>query len=340
MAVVVGLILGASEYANAQSDSNDVELLAFGDINLGRSVGRMVLKGDTLYPFRLMADSLHLADLVFANLESPLSDQGGRTVHPRYNMIFTGPPEGAWSLRQGGIDVVSTANNHSFDFGMRALRETIANLKTAGIAFTGTSIDSVDVFAPAIVTVKGIRVGFIAFTEFVNQPGAWTGHISVFDSTMAAEAICRTREASDVVIASYHGGAEYRDVPTMRSRQHLRWLAECGADVVVGHHPHVPLGVERRGSAWILQSLGNFVFSQPQFFWTQVGLAARIHISRRDGTVSVTGVALTPFKASLQPTWEMSPEIQDSLVTRLARGSLLQYQLSHGNIHVAPKAQP
>lgn len=336
MLLVLSLLLRICEGANAQTDSIEVEILAFGDINLGRAVGRIVLKGDTLYPFRLMADSLLAADLVFANLESPLSDQGGRTEHPRYNMIFTGPPAGAWSLRSAGIDVVSTANNHSFDFGMRALQETIGNLEAAGIAYTGTSVDSVAEFAPAVVDVKGIRVGFIAFTTFVNQPGEWGGHISVFDSTTAAGAIRRTRESSDVVIASYHGGAEYRDEATRRSRQHLRWLAECGADVVVGHHPHVPLGIERYASAWILQSLGNFVFLQPQYYWTQVGLAARIRLQRRSGIVSVAGVSLTPFKASLQPSWEVGPEVPDSLVARLTRGSSLQFQRSHGNIHVAP----
>ena len=321
----------------AQVDSGDVRILAFGDVNLGRKVGQVLLQGDTLYPFRLMIDTLRNADLVFVNLESPLSDQGGRTQHPKYNMIFTGPPAGARSLQMAGVDVVSTANNHSFDFGMRALRETIGNLNAAGIAWTGTSLDSVAAFEPAIVLVRGMRIGFIAFTDFVNQPGAWSGHISLFDSASAAEAIDRTRQKSDVVIASYHGGAEYRDRPSIRSQRHMRWLATAGADVVVGHHPHVPLSIEMHNGSWILWSLGNFVFAQPQFFWTRVGMAASIHVSRNDGSVNVSSVGLVPFMAGLQPTWEIRPDVLDSLVTRLSQGSLLQYHCSNGIIHVAPR---
>ncbi|MEK6651284.1 MAG: CapA family protein [Bacteroidota bacterium] len=290
--------------------------------------------------FRFVADSLRKADLVFVNLESPLTDQGGVTEHPKVNLIFCGPPAGAWSLRQAGIDVVSTANNHAFDFGIRALRETIANLELTGIAWTGTSVDSVSLFAPAVVAVRGVRIAFVAFTEFVNLKGRWSEHIALFDSLSAEAALRAARARADIVVASYHGGGEYGDRPSRRSLAHLRWLAQAGADVVLGHHPHVPQGIERVGETWIVHSLGNFVFAQPQRYWTQIGLAARITVRRTAGRPRISALSLIPLQAGLQPRWDVSPSAKDSLVARLEKGSSLQFRRSQGIIHVSSDSAP
>lgn len=322
----------------SQTDSTDVEILAFGDVNLGRSVGQVILRGDTLYPFRHVADLLRNADVVFVNLESPLTEQGGVTEHPKYNLIFCGPPAGAWSLRQAGIDVVSTANNHAFDFGLRALRETIAHLEEAGVAWTGTSVDSVSLFAPAVVAVRGVRIAFVAFTEFVNQKGRWPGHIALFDSLSAQTSLAAARARAEIVVASYHGGGEYGDQPSSRSLAHLRWLAHAGADVVLGHHPHVPQGIERVGEAWIVRSLGNFVFAQRQRYWTQIGLGARITVRRSAGIPRIAALSLIPLRAGLQPQWDISASAEDSLVARLEKGSSLRFRRLRGIIHVSSES--
>ncbi len=312
----------------------------FGDANLGRTVGQRILRGDTLYPFRKMLDAFQAADIVFLNLESQLTDQGGQTVHPRNNLIFCGPPSGADALALAGVDVVSTANNHAFDYGLRGLRETIEHLERVGVAWTGTRADPVADIPPAIVERDSIRVGFVAFTEFVNASGRWGGYIGLFDSTQAERAIRDLRPMVDVVVASYHGGGEYGQRLSRTSRSNLRWLAECGADIVVGHHPHVPYGVERWKRGWIAWSLGNFVFSQPQRYWTQIGLAARFRLKREAGAVHVGEPTLIPLRASLQPTWELSEADQDSVWYRVTTGSSLYFRRLQGTIHVAAEPSP
>lgn len=118
-----------------QDSSQTISILFCGDINLGRKIGKKLLKGDSIYPFYYVRDEFFKNDIVFGNLESQLSDQNGETQHRKYNLIFTGPPEGAKSLRINGINIVSTANNHAFDYGKRAFDETIENLTSQGIFF-------------------------------------------------------------------------------------------------------------------------------------------------------------------------------------------------------------
>lgn len=324
----------------AQDDTTGVELLALGDVNLGRSVGQRILGGDTLYAFRDVLEVLRAADLVFVNLESQVTEQGGQTVHPKNNLIFCAPPAAADALRQAGIDVVSTANNHAFDYGRRGLRETVEHLDRAGIAWTGTSPDSVAEFPPTIVERDSIRIGFVAFTETVNLRGRWKGRIAVFDSLLAAQSIRSLRDRVDIVVASYHGGREYGGQPGRATRSHLRWLAESGADIVLGHHPHVPYGIERWNDAWLLPSLGNFVFGQPQHFWTQIGLAARFRFMRNAGSVSIAEVVLIPFRAAMQPRWELPESERDSVWNRITNGSTLHYRRTHERIHVTTDATP
>ena len=137
--VLVACILTCDVVAHAAGsglpdvDSSAVSMLCLGDVNLGRHVGRVMLRGDTLYPWHFLQDTLRNYDIVFANLESNLSDQHGRTEDPHSNTVFTGPPSGAGSMRAAGVTIVSTANNHALDFGESAARQTCTLLDRAGI---------------------------------------------------------------------------------------------------------------------------------------------------------------------------------------------------------------
>jgi poly-gamma-glutamate capsule biosynthesis protein CapA/YwtB (metallophosphatase superfamily) len=293
--------------------------MMFGDVNLGRAVGQQLLRGNLDYPFERVKDSLSKADVVFANLESQLSDQNGETQDPRYNLIFCGPPSGAQSLKQAHVSVVSTANNHAFDYGVKALRETIQNLQGAGISFAGTSVDSVDDWGPAIVEVGGMRIGFLAYTQFVNLKGAWKGQIALFDSLRARRDLQELRPKVDLVVVSYHGGVEYTDKPTERIRRAFHLLAEWGADVVVGHHPHYVQGIELYEGKLLFYSLGNFVFYQPQREWTQFGLGVELVCVRDGAKVEVESARLLPVHAGLQPSFVLSTEQGRAFYQRLKR---------------------
>ncbi len=291
--------LGASEAADT---TTTVSLIAFGDVNLGRAVGKRLIKGDTLFPFRKMMPVFSTADLVFVNLESQLSDQKGETQDPKNNLVFTGPPQGGETLRRGGIRIVSTANNHAFDYGLRALKETIINLDSSGIWHSGTALDSGSLYRPLIRSVSGIRFAFFAVTAVMNsQSHQWRPYIALADSGKLLPSIRWYRDSADIVIVSYHGDREYTRTPTSTQRKFFRQLVDAGVNIVIGHHSHVPQGIERYRDGWLVYSLGNFVFRQPQKFWTQRSFGVRWIFRRKEKQTRVTDVDVIPVSAGFQP---------------------------------------
>ena len=279
-----------------------VTLLAFGDVNLGRLVGQKILGNDVRYPFEKISLSKEGADVVFANLESQLSDQHGETQDPVHNMIFTGPPNGAHSLRMFGFTLVSTANNHAYDYGKGALVETLDHLDEAGITHVGTTRGREQLYEPIMFEKNGIRFAFFATSDFMNFAGGWHDYVAMTDTSRLFPALREAATSVDVVILSVHGGDEYADVPTEHIREFDEACVRQGARIIIGHHPHVPYGVEKVGSSYIFHSLGNFVFYQPQHFWTQISYAVELKIERDGSAVTVASVALIPLKAGYQPS--------------------------------------
>lgn len=311
---VAALILNAE---SAYGQDAPVRLSVFGDVNLGRAVGQQILKGNIGYPFEYVVDSLQKADIVFVNLESQLSNQKGVTEHPKYNMVFTGPPDGALALKQANIRVVSTANNHAYDYGERALRETIENLTKAEVDFVGTTVDSVAGSTPAIVEWGRTKIGFLAYTQFVNHKSNSGGKIAVYERARVRRDIEAARAAVDFVVVSYHAGAEYVDAPAQRLRQDFRYLVECGADLVIGHHPHYVQGIERYKGRLVFYSLGNFVFHQPQRERTKFGLGATVEIVKDTTSARVASVTLHAVRAGLQPSYELTAVEEQQFFERL-----------------------
>jgi poly-gamma-glutamate synthesis protein (capsule biosynthesis protein) len=286
------------------SDTTRVEFLALGDVNLGRRLGKVLLTGDTLFPFVNVADTLARYDVVFANLECPVSDQHGQTEHPRNNLIFTAPPVAAWSLKRGGISVVSTANNHALDYGTSAARETLRWLDSLGIAHAGSAPEGQNAYRPAVICRNGIRVALFACTDFINgSPRGWERSIASADTGKLFPQLRVWQDSADFRILSYHGGEEYADRAPQRVREFMRKAAEAGADLVIGHHPHVPHGLERHGKAWIAHSLGNFVFRQPGRFWAEHAIALSVTLVRTDSTCSIGRIRVLPVRCDFQPSW-------------------------------------
>ncbi len=281
---------------------NAVTLLAFGDVNLGRMVGQKIINGEVDFPFQKISFSRDSADIVFANLESQLSDQHGVTQDPIHNLIFTGPPRGAESLVKFGFTLVSTANNHAFDYGKRALLETLGYLDDENIGHVGTVRSVETLYEPLMFEKKGIRFAFFAVTDLMNFKHGWHGYVATTDTGKLFPAIRQAAESVDVVILSVHGGDEYSDRPAKRLTAFEEQSVIQGVTIVLGHHPHVPYGVEHFGNGYIFHSLGNFVFYQPQLYWTQLSFAAKITLTKNGGTTMVSSVECIPLQAGYQPS--------------------------------------
>jgi poly-gamma-glutamate capsule biosynthesis protein CapA/YwtB (metallophosphatase superfamily) len=265
--------------------SQSLVLAAAGDVNLGRSCGQRLLADPSYDPLRGIAPIWANADLRFVNLESALSEQHGETQSPRHGLVFTGPPVGADALARAGIGIVSTANNHAWDYAGRGLLETLQNLDRAGVAHAGTGADEANAYRPAILHVNGLSVAFFAVTQIWNlgvfREEEARHHVAWADYSRLRRALVKARAESDFVVVSYHGGEEYTDVPLPKTRAFVRAVMSLGVDAVIGHHPHVPQGVAWYGTRPVFYSLGNLVFdARPTVPWTGASFIAKLRFQR------------------------------------------------------------
>ena len=316
----------AAASAQKEDTVSAVRLLFFGDINLGRTVGQKLLQGKAGYPFERVQNRLAEADFVFANLESVISDQHGETQSKKSNIVFCAPPIAGTVLHDAHISIVSTANNHAYDYGMKGIAETVRSLNDAGVLFTGTTADSMTGFPPVIIEKNGIRIGFVAYTQFVNFRGAWRGCISLYDSLRARNEIDSLKRKVDLVVASFHGGEEYKDTADGKTLLQLHQLADYGADIVIGHHPHVPRGVIACGRSIIFVSLGNFVFYQPQHVWTQRSYGVSVEVKKEHGVLQKPSFRLLPCSAGYQPSFVATREGGDSIIQHIQSSSNVTFE--------------
>lgn len=283
------------------SQISRLTFLAFGDINLGRKVGQRIIKDDVHYPFRRYNIRDDSADIVFANLECQISDQKGETGHPKFNLIFTAPPDAVTTLLHSGIDILSTANNHALDYGISALEETIDRLRSANIPFIGTSKAKEKLYDPLIFEKNNIKFAIFGVTAFVNMTfQGWRDYVATPDTVILKEKIRSIRDSVDVVLLSYHGGVEYTNKPAEKVQAFAEWSVLNGVDIFLGHHPHVTFGVQKRGDRYIVHSLGNFIFYQPQHYWTQRSYGIKFSIMKQDSQTVVSINRFIPVNVSLQ----------------------------------------
>jgi poly-gamma-glutamate capsule biosynthesis protein CapA/YwtB (metallophosphatase superfamily) len=229
-----------------------LRLAAVGDINLD---------GAPAGAWQGVGRALRSADLSFGNLESAVSTRGEPFLK-EYN--FRATPAALASLaHHSGIDVLNLANNHTGDYGPRALVDTVSGVERQGIKAVGAGANIKRALAPQIVRRLGLRVAFVGFSEIApiefsagaDRPGtAWANPSEIVDAIRAA------RRKADIVVATFHWGIEQQTLETARQRQLADVAVGAGAQVVVGAHPHTLQPVRRQGGAIVAYSLGNFVF--------------------------------------------------------------------------------
>jgi hypothetical protein len=180
--------------------------------------------------------------------------------------------------------MVSVANNHMWDFGKRALLETLEHLEAAGIAYAGASRKPGRAYQPVVLRVRDWSIALFAVTHIWNQPpyrkhpGRF--HVAWADYSRLHRSLKRARREHDVVLVSYHGGGEYIDRQLPVTRQFAAAVMRAGVDALIGHHPHVTQGVQFHGARPVLFSLGNLVFEPFVSTETKRGFMARLVFDR------------------------------------------------------------
>lgn len=297
-----------------------------GDVLIHRELQKQALADDALGFTALwqpILDLLAEPDITYANLESPMAwgiaRDGSLTTDPgkRFdNRVYTGyakfniHPSLADALATSGIDVVSTANNHSLDRGALGIDRTLDALDKAKVRHTGTIRQGSHEPWHAVTEAKGLRIAWLACTLHTNF-GVDDHHqvLHCFDEAdRVSTEIKRLVDDPDIdaVIVTPHWGREYKRSPSERQTSFAKAWVEAGATAIVGSHPHVLepweiLTAEDGRQAFVLYSLGNFVSHQRSLDRrTTIMLNLGLHRDPTTGRVSVIGARYVPLHVEME----------------------------------------
>ncbi len=290
---------GSSQFPDLPFNSS-ATLLFVGDIMLSRNIGKLMVKNnDWSYPYKLISDTLEEADLLFGNFENPVSDRG---VLSGSIYSFRVDPRAMPAFKEAGFDVVSFANNHVWDYGHDAFVDSLDILNSHGITPVGGGVDFDQVHTPVVKEVKGTMVAFLAYTKLLP---AFLGHkdaapaVAYPDIDQIRLDVDAAQKVADIVVVSYHWGDEYETSHNAEQGALARATIDAGADLVIGHHPHVSQEIEQYKHGYIAYSLGNFIFDQNFSKDTSHGLMLQVQIKKKS-IVSVEGIKVN-FNSTYQP---------------------------------------
>lgn len=233
-----------------------------GDLMLDRDVEFAMATVSATYPFDAAAPLFEGVDYAVGNLEGTFTDVGA-PMAKKY--VFATDPALAAGLAATPFRVVTLANNHATDYGIEGLARTIETLEAHGIRWFGAGRDEAEARRGLVVTAEGqpgiAYLGYNAFPEVHWADGA-AGGVARASVEAVREDVARMRAQPgvDFIVVTLHAGDEYRHEVNEEQRAIARAAVEAGADLVVGHHPHVLQPVEAYRDRFILYSLGNFVF--------------------------------------------------------------------------------
>jgi poly-gamma-glutamate capsule biosynthesis protein CapA/YwtB (metallophosphatase superfamily) len=274
-------------YENIQHDlTPKVTIGAIGDILVHSPLYLSAFNG-TDYDFAPMFDPvkplLQKPDILTANQESILGGvELGLSGYPRFNS----PHQVADALKSTGIDIVSTANNHSLDRGEKGIRSQATYLNNIGLPYVGSFLDATDRQTLRIVEKNGIKLAFLAYTYGTNGISAPKGKdylVNIINRDKMAQEIDRAKMEADVIVMSIHWGNEYKRIPTQQQKDLASFLANKGVDIIFGSHPHVlqPMEWIQRDDGrktFVVYSLGNFISNQTGQY-KEIGGMSTIDIS-------------------------------------------------------------
>jgi poly-gamma-glutamate synthesis protein (capsule biosynthesis protein) len=271
--------------AAAQTAPGDFRLIFTGDVMMSRLVKAEIDQRKT-NPWAGFSDLFHSASLVGGNFEGALGDPAKCPAEDK--LCFAAPDAAAELMRQAGFGLVTAENNHSGDLGQAGRNETRAAFQQSGLL--ALDFDS----SPQFFRFGELTIGFVAVTTIK----AADGRVEQVPSVELGQKLRLARQLANLVVVSIHWGNELQDWPTDAQQQQARWLVEHGADLIVGHHPHVvqaPACVEGRP---VFFSLGNHLFDQ-KYAETKNGLIADCSI--HDGRLLCGGIGTHTDETTAYP---------------------------------------
>ncbi len=233
---------------------------AVGDLSFAGKMADATAAGGPAWPFERVQPYLREADILFGNMESVLlpPDYPDEQRDPKgmFSQFDCTP-----SLQAGGFDFLNLATNHILDGGTVSMFHTRNTIEKAGIATGGVGRTQKTARKLRVLERNGLTFGFLCYCQDMNWilGAKGPGH-ACYEVDKVIEDVRAHRKEVDVLVASIHADIEFVDTPSVSRWQEFRSIADAGATLVLGHHPHVPQGIEMRNGSLIAYSLGNFLF--------------------------------------------------------------------------------
>ena len=283
-----------------------LKISAGGDLLIHDTVFKSVKKSDGTYNFDpIFQDVKYIfeeSDLSLINLEVPVA---GNIYKPSNYPNFNSPVELLDGVKNMGIEIVSTANNHALDKGLKGLNETIKNANKKDIKVVGTYLT--EDTKPLIMERNNIKIGIASYTYGTNGipvPKSAPYCVNLIDKAAMKKDIEYMDEQNvDFKIFIMHFGQEYQTTPNSNQKSLTNFLVENGVDVIFGSHPHVPQPYEikeveledgTKKEAYVIYSLGNFVSHQSDYY-TKLGGIATVTLSKKGEEKKIVDNNVTPI---------------------------------------------
>lgn len=211
-------------------------------------------------PFEFVYKELKNCDLLFGNNETVITDYDNPFFKKRYSVRT--PLASSKYLSKAGFDVLQFANNHCFDFGINGVKNSLNEFKKLNIPTLGVGLTKDEASSPVIIEHSGIKIGFYGMADVqseIEQDGE-KAYVNNLKNERLFEQLVELRKKVDVLIVSVHWDNECIDYPNPEVQKLARKIIDAGVDLILGHHPHIPHGIEKYNDGLIVYSLGNFQF--------------------------------------------------------------------------------
>ncbi len=268
---------------DVQKRPRTLKILVAGDVMFNWGLRETRQKRGDFAPVEGLIPLFLEADLRMVNLETPIANSQEEMDESK-SYVFNANPEDISLLKKINIDLVFLGNNHSMDYGKKGLEDTIENLKKENILFAGMGKNIKEAFRPNEISIRNKSLNLISVSNIGEarlfatdtKPG-----VAPFQLNRLKKIIEEKENKDKIQMLSVHWGVEYSPEPTKEQIKQAHELINFGFNVVIGHHPHIPQGVEKYKNGIILYSLGNFLFGSRNQYLNH-NIAVMLHFDNKE----------------------------------------------------------
>lgn len=279
-------------------EQKTVSISMVGDILMDGSVRAQIDKNGIEYPWEMVKEYFNNDDITIGNLETSITNRDIKWEDKQFN--FKSDPKNLKAMKEAGIDVLTLANNHTLDYGYEGLLDTLNHLDKNDIKRVGGGKNRREAMEGIIIEKDGIRVGVLSFSRVVPDVKWYAtdkrpGIVGAYDPHIKGviTRIEEMKKEADIIIVSIHWGVELSTTPRKQEKDLAIKLIDAGADVIMGHHPHVLQGVEIYKNKPIFYSLGNFVFGTKSELTANTMIAQINFIDKEINNIKIIPCSIT-----------------------------------------------